>query len=396
VTPKRVLHVMNGAAGGAFLSTLTLIDALGREGIESSAVCHPVGSAESRNALREATSGRIIFRPLYWWNRKIRAKRWKRPAIEALQLARTGAALGSTWSVARAAHVFRANLIHTNSIVITEGARTARILGAPHVWHLRELVGRGQPFRFPREGGRLARYICDRASIVVATSHNAAASFGREAGRVVVVYNGIDVSLFGRDGRGNSRTVVAMVGNITSQLKRHDLFIEAASRISHEGVEFRVYGDSPDARPQDRYAARMQRLARTCALEGRLRWMGHHPPEAIMRDVDILVHPGSSESFGRTVVEAMAAGVPVVGVDAGGVAELVEDGRTGLLVPPADIDALRDAITKLVKDPDLCARLGRAGRERAERDFSIRAYTRGILDVYATAMAAPLQRGLPT
>jgi glycosyltransferase involved in cell wall biosynthesis len=394
--PERVLHVMNGAVGGAFLSTLTLIDALGREGIESSAVCHPVGSAESRNALREATSGRAIFRPLYWWNRKIRATRWKRPAIEAYQLARTGAALGSTWSVARAAHAFRAHLIHTNSIVITEGARTARILGAPHVWHLREMVGRDQPFRFPREGGRLARYIGNRASIVVATSQNAAASIGPLAGRLMVVYNGIDVSAFRRDRRGNGRTVVAMVGNITAQWKRHDLFIEAASRISDEEVEFRVYGDSPDARPRDPYAASMQRLARACRVEDRLRWMGHHPPEAIMRDVDILVHPASGESFGRTVVEAMAAGIPVVSVNAGGVAELVEDGRTGLLVPPGDSNALRDGITKLLKDPELCTRFGGAGRERAERNFSIPAYTRGILNAYAAAMDAPLQRGLPT
>jgi glycosyltransferase involved in cell wall biosynthesis len=89
------------------------------------------------------------------------------------------------------------------------------------------------------------------------------------------------------------------------------------------------------------------------------------------RSADVFVFPSIwDEPFGIPVIEAMAAGLPVVATRVGGVVETVEDGKTGFLVPPADSHALAEAISALVQDRALRERLGAAGRERALELFS--------------------------
>jgi len=86
---------------------------------------------------------------------------------------------------------------------------------------------------------------------------------------------------------------------------------------------------------------------------------------------DLLVHPALTEGLGVAALKAAAAGVPVVGFDAGGLNEAVADGETGVLVPAEDVEALSGAIAMLMDDDQMRARMGRAGRERMQKDFSI-------------------------
>ncbi len=86
---------------------------------------------------------------------------------------------------------------------------------------------------------------------------------------------------------------------------------------------------------------------------------------------DLFVHPALAEGLGVAALKASAAAVPVVGFAAGGLNEAVEHGKTGLLVEPADVDALAGAIGRIVDDPDLGRQLGEAGRSRMQNEFSI-------------------------
>ncbi|MBK9713254.1 MAG: glycosyltransferase family 4 protein [Kouleothrix sp.] len=102
-------------------------------------------------------------------------------------------------------------------------------------------------------------------------------------------------------------------------------------------------------------------------------WMGHVPWRNLMdvyRRASVFVMPSYYESFGISCLEAMACGLPVVATTAGGLPEVVEDGVTGILVPPGDSTALAEAINLLLSDAELRQRLGHAGRERVLATFT--------------------------
>jgi glycosyltransferase involved in cell wall biosynthesis len=388
--PRKVLHVMNGATGGAARSTIGLIGALRGMGVDACAVCHDAGTEEDRAALREAVRGEVVSTPLYVWNRKIRAATWKRPLIELRQLMRTGAAVSSTARVAAAARRFRADFVHTNTILTPEGALAARLLGLPHVWHLRELLGPGAPFRLPVEGKALGWTLANLTDRVVANSEAAAARVETwlPPGLMAVVPNGIDVESFAGVPaleRERKPVVVGLVASLSSRVKKHGLFLHAAALVpTATPVEFRIYGDDPD----DDYSLSLRGLAAELSLGQRVVWRGFvADPRVIMGEIDVLCHVTEVESFGRVAIEAMAAARPVVAVRGGGLVEIVEDEATGLLVPPDDARAIAGAIARLVADRPFAARLGAAGKARAEQRFSLGACASGIARAYEGVLA---------
>lgn len=111
-----------------------------------------------------------------------------------------------------------------------------------------------------------------------------------------------------------------------------------------------------------------------------------HDLSAAYATGDVFVFPSDSETLGFAAIEAMAAGVPVVAADAGGIPHIVKDERTGLLVPPGDAPATAHAILRLLADADLRGRLARAARQEAER-WSWRAATESLVQRYRQAMA---------
>lgn len=386
--PQKVLHLMNGAAGGAALSTLGLISELRRKGVSSCVVCDDAGSGAEREVLTTAVGGEAIFTPLYWWNKKVRSATWKRPALEVRQLLRSGLRVREVAEVARAARGWGAELIHTNNILTPAGGHAARLLGLPHVWHLRELIGPTQPFQLPLHGPALGRYLQSHASVVVANSEASAASVKPllPPERLAVVPNGVDIAGFAslvrppRDGP----LVIGMVANLTSRVKKHQLFVEAA-RLA-PGAEYRLYGHAPPA-GTDAYADGV----RARCDEAGVKLMGFVDPALLFAELDVLVHTADGESFGRTVVEAMAAGLPVAGVRGGGVGETVVHGETGLLAPPDSADALAENLRQLIADPTLRARLGEAGRRRAVSHYSLTACGDRVAEVYRSALRAPVE-----
>jgi glycosyltransferase involved in cell wall biosynthesis len=397
--PRKVMHVLNSSSGGAALSTLGLIESFRRHGIAACAVCHDSGNRQEREALRDATDGEVLFTPLYWWNKKIRSPLWKRPLSELRQILRTGWARRSSALAAEFARAHQADFIHTNTITTPEGGMAARRLGLAHVWHLRELVGEGNPFRLPYEGPSFGRYMAAHCSKLVANSHVTAAQVRSwlSPELLEVVPNGIDISRF-RPKTGPAqpgRVVVAMVGNLTTRWKKHALFVDAATRVDRSLlIEWRIYGHDPSqggTAKGDRYVDALHAQLAAAGIQDRFVWPGHVPdPVEIMSQIDVLVHPADGESFGRVVVEAMAAALPVVGVRGGGVGEIVEHGVTGLVADKDDPQGLVQGIERLVGDPALRVSLGRAGRERALAHYSLEACTAAMLRVYALAMARPL------
>jgi glycosyltransferase involved in cell wall biosynthesis len=393
--PRKVLHVLNSAGGGAALSTLSLMESLRAAGIDCCAVCHDAGSKSERERLRDVARGEVLFTPLYWWNRKIRAKTWKRPLLELRQLWRTGWTRKSSALVAEFAKQHQADLIHSNTVVTLEGGLAAKQTGLPHVWHVRELVGRNMAFPLGLEKEALGKYLAAHATKLVANSHVSASLLEPwlPQGLMEIVPNGIDISRFKVTERPADvrPLVVGMVASLTSRTKNHPLFLQAASLVDRSlPIEWRIYGHDPSqggAVRGDAYTDALHGEIGRLNIGDRFHLLGFRDdPAQIMSEIDILVHPAGNESFGRIVVEAMAAGLPVVGVASGGVGEIVQDGETGLLAQPDQPQQLADLVERLVRDPALRQEMGSAGRALAIGRYSLEAYATGIQKVYALAM----------
>jgi len=207
---------------------------------------------------------------------------------------------------------------------------------------------------------------------------------GVAPGRVHVVHNGIDAEAIRAAAREPLSTSLPagegpLVGCVArlERVKGVADFIDAAELVAREipSVRFVVAGDGSEA---ESLAAR-----RDPALAERLEFLGHVDPiEPLVEALDVMVLPSLSEALGLVLLEAGALGVPVVATAVGGIPEVVEDGVTGILVPPGQPPALSRAVTQLLRDPARARAMGAAGRARVERDFTLERTVTGHLAVY--------------
>ncbi|MDA0563800.1 glycosyltransferase family 4 protein [Streptomonospora sp. S1-112] len=148
--------------------------------------------------------------------------------------------------------------------------------------------------------------------------------------------------------------------------------VRAAAAARAALPRLRVVVVGPDG-PSD-YARHVRAEARRLGLADTVVFAGPHPPDTMARVLaraDAVVAPSLTEGFGLAVAEAMGLGRPVVAAAVGGLADMVTDGRDGLLVPPGDVGALAAALVRLAGDPDLAARLGAAARRTVLRRYTV-------------------------
>ncbi|HYS18426.1 MAG TPA: glycogen synthase [Candidatus Binatia bacterium] len=208
--------------------------------------------------------------------------------------------------------------------------------------------------------------------------------------RVVVIHNGIDPDQFRRTEardvlarRGVREPYVLFVGRITDQKGIFHL-LEAAPKLPRE-VQVVLCASAPDTPEIE------ARLKRAVAEHPNVRWIGEMIPVdevvQLYSHAAVFVCPSVYEPFGLINLEAMACETPVVASAVGGILEVVEDGKTGLLVEPGRPDALAAAIRGLLEDPARGRAMGRAGRLRVEAQFSWTSVAARTQEVYADAIA---------
>jgi glycosyltransferase involved in cell wall biosynthesis len=203
---------------------------------------------------------------------------------------------------------------------------------------------------------------------------------GCPAQKIQVIRNGIVFDRGDGAGAGKMRRelnlppatrLVAMLSRL-NRLKGVEYFLQAAASVAARvpDVHFLVVGDEPPQQPG--YKKELEGVAERLGLWQRLTFTGFRTdvPE-ILADSAISVLPSLSEGLSNVLLESMAAGVPVIATRVGGNSEIVEDGVTGLLVPPADPGALAGAMFSLLGDELLAKRLGDAGKQRIRGEFSV-------------------------
>ncbi|HML54235.1 MAG TPA: glycosyltransferase family 4 protein [Solidesulfovibrio magneticus] len=220
--------------------------------------------------------------------------------------------------------------------------------------------------------GPLIRFLWRGAAHVVANSQGLAALARQSAGQMPIrmIPNGVDTARFTpaehREHRGPVQLV--FVGRVVHQ-KGLDVLLSALSRLPAEAdYELTIVGDGPLRDALTKQAASLGVLARL-RFAG---WAGREEMPDLLRRADLFVFPSRDEGMPNAVLEAMAAGLPVVATRISGNEEVVADGETGLLVPPDDPDALAGALAGFLADAALRRRMGAAGRERVCREYSWR------------------------
>jgi glycosyltransferase involved in cell wall biosynthesis/GT2 family glycosyltransferase len=203
--------------------------------------------------------------------------------------------------------------------------------------------------------------------------------------KIRIIPNAVRAEIFAlartetRASRADRRPVVLTLARLDRQ-KGLPVLLEAASRIPE--ARFLIAGEGPE-RPA--LEAEIRRLD----LGGRVTLLGHRDDAPrLLADCDLFVLPSLHEGLPVSVLEAMAAGRPVVATAIGGTNQAVVDGETGLLVAAGDAEALAMKIREVLADPDLAHRLGEAGRRRVAREFSAESMVRQVMNLYEELLAA--------
>jgi glycosyltransferase involved in cell wall biosynthesis len=308
--------------------------------------------------------------------------------LHAISPCRRPAPAGDTRSLAQLARLARgADVIHVHSakagfigrLGAALGGRARRCVFTPHGWSFWSTDGPARRIYLELER-RAARWC--RTIVAVGEFERAA---GLEAGigrpeQYRVVPNGIDVDRFA----GERRPVpgrVLMVGRLAAP-KRQDLAVEAIMRVrrSHPEAELHLVGDGPLRRQLE------SRIAALGAGEA-VRLLGTRSdlPD-LLAGADCVLLASDYEGAPLSILEAMAAGAPIVASRVAGIPELVLEGETGLLVEPQSAAGIAGGLERVLGDRALAARLGEAGRLRARAHYSRERMVRDLTAVYDEAL----------
>lgn len=348
--PIRVMHVMfRLQPGGMELGVVKLVNGL-RGSRVSSSICSTTPATE--------------------------VKRLVHPDVPVFELnRREGHDPRFVWDLYRLCRRERPDVLHTHAWgTLIEGLVAARLAGVPVVVHGEHGTLQLKPYQV-----RIQRWAWGLADQVLSVSRKLteriSASTAFPASRIRTIQNGVDLDRFLARERAAARDaigvpaealVIGTVGRLVP-VKDHANLVEALSIIRDNGVDFiaLIAGEGPLRQSLETAVAAHE-------LTRRVRFLGHRADiENVFAALDVFVLPSRSEGMSNTILEAMAAGAAVVATRVGGADELVEDGRSGLLVPAEAPDALARALMEVTRSPDMRRQMGRAGRLKAETEFGL-------------------------
>ncbi|MBI3315962.1 MAG: lipopolysaccharide heptosyltransferase II [Candidatus Omnitrophica bacterium] len=230
--------------------------------------------------------------------------------------------------------------------------------------------------------------------IVVVASHiigrRMRDSFGVPYNKIRLIHRGVDLEEFrfrSLAEKGPSQEIlIGLIGRITP-IKGHPLFLKAMARVTRvlPNVRIQIIGDAP--KPQ--YKEELLSLTRRLGLQHCVEFLGtRYDIPQLLSKMSVLVVPAvGEEAFGRVAIEAGACGVPVVATRMGGLTDILEPEKDGLLVPPDDPRLLADAILRILKDPALGERLAAELRKKVEREFGLDLMFQKTLEAYREALS---------
>jgi glycosyltransferase involved in cell wall biosynthesis len=353
-----------------------------------------IGGAE-RALLTLATAiGQMDVEPLVVWPLVDDTAQWLRSrGVRVLQLKvpswRHGLALPLIptllMRLRRAIRPGEIDLVHVNNYRLAPVGRfVARWAGVPCVCHVREMIASDKIRQY-----RLASS-ADFLIVVAEAVGQALVQGGLPSDRITVIRSGIALPETPTDreraavrnslGVAAEDQLIGMVGHVLPH-KGYDELIRAIALIREKAPASRCVIVGKILR--ESYLASLRQLARELSIEDRLVWAGvQQDVMPILHAIDLFVLPSRTEGLPITILEAMAAGRPVVATTVGGIPELVRHGETGLLVPPKDPQRLAEAMLALLHGQTSARAMGTAGRALVAASFTVEGEARETALLY--------------
>ena len=360
------------SVGGSHMSALLLIQGLDRSRYEPLIVVHEEGPLAEHLRVRDIPFT-LFPLPVY--------------AGQTAELTSITSAIIRNFSrLARFLNRKHIDIVHGNDLRInlTWGA-TAKLAGRRSVWHQRSL---------PYSSSTLWRALGFFSSYVVYISRTVADAMPSvpripsstianpvAPPQIIPLRESAKLAISLELGFDPGTTVVGFVGRLV-KLKRPDTFVKSAALLVRRDVSlklaFVMVGND-----EERMIPRLKRLAASCGLEGKIFFAGfRHPVEDWIGGMDLLMATSERDAFGRTLVESMAIGTPVVAARAGGHIDIVEHERTGLLVPPNDPEAFASAAHRVLTDTVFSGQLVKEARTTAANRYSVSDHVLKIMSIY--------------
>jgi sugar transferase (PEP-CTERM/EpsH1 system associated) len=370
--PVRVMHLLHTySVGGMEVGITKLVNALDSRRVTSSICsCRPGDSLKDR----------------------------LRPDVRVFELnRREGNDLVLVAQLYRLLRRERPDVLHTHRwATLGEGLLAARLAGVPIVVH-----GEHGTLETRDRNRLVQRWLWNRVDRVLSVSSRLGERMSDEVGfpleRIHVIRNGVDLQRYHPRRRAEARAmfgfsegqlIIGTVGRLVP-VKDQATLLRALACLRQQGLRF-----SGVIAGGGRLRDELMALARTLGLSD-VHFLGNRDDvERVLAAYDIFVLSSESEGLSNTIQEAMSTALPVVATHVGGADELVEDGRTGFLVPPRDAEALAARIRAIAEDAPLRLEMGAGGRRRAEAHFGIdrmiRDYERLYLSLAARRMAGAM------
>ncbi len=277
-------------------------------------------------------------------------------------------------------------LIHCNTLWDTPyGVVLGRLLKIPVVTHIRNTF----------EKDKIKKYLLAKADLVITVSEAVARPLKETGIPYRVIYNGVDLEVFSRERISGEevreelglkgRMVVLLPGRVDTTKGQREAIL-AMEEVVKEVPEATLVVVGETSRQEWGFMEELQSLARGLGLGERVIFTGAREDLPRFYAAAHLVLMPSLESaregFGRVLIEAMAMGKATVATRTGGIPEVVEEGETGLLVPPGEVRALAEAVVALLKDEARRREMGKKGHERVKKLFDIKGTVAQVEEVY--------------
>ncbi len=312
------------------------------------------------------------------------------------RLRATLSGVGYIWRLARFIRRSDVDVVHTNSLKADViGGIAGRLARCPVIWHVRDRIDEDYlPPSVVRMFRLLSRWVPHfvitnsaatlRSLYPSAPPVSSVPSSGGSRKRSAVVHDGTPWPFpASRTAARNGQVRIGLIGRISPWKGQH-IFLQAAARVCQNFPEARFFIVGSALFGEAEYDRKVRSLTESLGISDLVTFTGFRKDvQNMIADMDLIVHASTTgEPFGQVIIEGMAAGKPVIATDGGGVPEIVEDGKTGILVPMGDVQAMADAISRLLADPALAADMGACGRERVRDHFTIEQKARKVEAVY--------------